>query len=92
MRRRTFLIRTSGLVISVAAGLSPARAVPPATDRVGMGTVIFRNRFEQTRPKGISAIENPLTLLEVPAYYRERFKVRNLEFWSHHFESLENPT
>ena len=55
-----------------------------------MGTVIFRNRFEQTRPKGIAAIEAPLTLLTVPAYYRERFGVHNLEFWSHHFESLDN--
>ncbi len=87
MHRRTFLIRTGGLMLSV--GLSPAHAARPATDRVGMGTVIFRNRFEQTRPQGITATGNPLTLLNVPAFYRERFAVRNLEFWSKHFESLE---
>jgi sugar phosphate isomerase/epimerase len=56
-----------------------------------MGTVIFRNRFAQTRPKGMAEVGNPLTLLDVPAYYRERFAIRNLEFWSHHFESLEKP-
>ena len=54
-----------------------------------MGTVIFRNRFEQTRPKGIAALEDPLTLLGVPAYSAERFGIRNLEFSGNHFESLE---
>ncbi len=87
MQRRTFLIRSSGLMLSV--GLAAARAAGAADDRIGMGTVIFRNRFEQTKPKGITAPADPLTLLTVPAYYRERFGVRNLEFWSNHFESLE---
>lgn len=91
MHRRNFLIRGSGLFISVAAGSSLARAAQRATDRVGMGTVIFRNRFIQTKPKDAAGIENPLALLEVPAYYLGRFGVRNLEFWSHHFESLETP-
>jgi len=67
------------------------RAAAPAADRVGMGTVIFRNRFAQTKPKSITTIDQPLTLLEVPAYHRDRFKVSKLEFWSHHFESLEKP-
>lgn len=87
MQRRNFLIRTSGLMFAV--GLGPVRAARSVEDRVGMGTVIFRNRFEQTRPKAIAELENPLTLLGVPAYYRERFGLRNLEFWSNHFESLE---
>ena len=87
MHRRSFLFRTGGLMITVAAGGTLARA--QTTDRVGMGTVIFRNRFEQTRPSPVAAIKNPLTLLEVPAYYRERFGIRKLEFWSKHFESLE---
>lgn len=78
-------------MISVSAGSGRARAARSTDDRVGMGTVIFRNRFEQTKSKGITELENPLTLLSVPAYYRERFNIRNLEFWSHHFESLENP-
>jgi sugar phosphate isomerase/epimerase len=89
MQRRNFLIRSGGLAICVATGLSPARAAGSSVDRVGMGTVIFRNRFEQTKPKTNIGIARPLKLLDVPAYYRERFDVRNLEFWSHHFESLE---
>ena len=89
MHRRKFLLGSSGLVISV--GLGPARAARSVDDRIGMGTVIFRNRFEQTKPKGVSELENPLTLLSVPAYYRERFGVRKLEFWSNHFQSLEKP-
>jgi sugar phosphate isomerase/epimerase len=91
MHRRSFLIRTGGLLISIGAGQGALRAAGSADDRVGMGTVIFRNRFEQTRPKTVPKIEHPLTLRQVPAYYRERFGIRNLEFWSHHFESLEKP-
>jgi sugar phosphate isomerase/epimerase len=91
MQRRKFLIQTGGLAISVAMGLNPARAAGSSVDRVGMGTVIFRNRFEQTKPKTSIDVVRPLKLLDVPAYYRERFGVRNLEFWSHHFESLDTP-
>jgi len=70
-------------------GPSPVRAASAGTDRVGMGTVIFRNRFAQTRPTSVAGHENPLTLREVPALYRGRFGIRNLEFWSKHFESRE---
>src|SRR5688572_28952900 len=87
MQRRTFLARTGGLIIT-ASGFGLAHAAR-STDRVGLGTVIFRNRFEQTKPKAVTALSNPLRLLDVPAYYRERFAIRNLEFWSNHFESLE---
>jgi hypothetical protein len=86
MRRRTFLSRTTGLLISVSAGMGAARAAS-AGSRVGMGTVILRNRFKQTNPD--RKIPAPLSLLDVPAYYRRRFDVRNLEFWSKHFTSLE---
>lgn len=75
------------MTISVAPGI--AGSANAAVDRVGMGTVIFRNRFAQTKPKSVAEIKDPLTLLSVPAYYRERFGIRQLEFWSHHFESLE---
>lgn len=91
MHRRTFLTRCGGLAISILAGSAAPRAFAGTGGRVGMGTVIFRNRFEQTRPKGVDAIEKPLTLLSVPAWYKERFGIRQLEFWSHHFESLEKP-
>jgi sugar phosphate isomerase/epimerase len=81
--RRDFLARTGSLAISVVAGAAVARAARGPADRVGMGTVVLRNRFGN--------VAKPLTLLDVPAYYRERFGVRQLEFWSHHFESLEQP-
>jgi sugar phosphate isomerase/epimerase len=89
MQRRTFLVRTGGLMFAIS-GLSTALA-RSATDRVGMGTVIFRDRFEQTKRKAVTELTNPLTLLSVPGYYRERFAIRHLEFWSKHFESLEKP-
>jgi sugar phosphate isomerase/epimerase len=86
MQRRSFLIRAGGVALAVS--LAPCvPAARGAADRVGLGTVSLRNRFEQTKPKG-AVLERPLTLLEVPAYYRDRFAVRQLEFWSNHFESL----
>jgi sugar phosphate isomerase/epimerase len=90
MHRRTFLLRAGGVMISVS-GFGAANAARSTADRVGMGTVIFRDRFEQTKPKSVTVLGNPVTLLDVPEYYRERFAIRNLEFWSHHFESLEKP-
>jgi sugar phosphate isomerase/epimerase len=89
MQRRTFLFRAGGLALCVSMPSSRAWAASPAPDRVGLGTVSLRNRFEQTKPAG-TVLQNPLTLLDVPAYYRERFAVRRLEFWSKHFESLES--
>jgi sugar phosphate isomerase/epimerase len=85
--RRAFLVHAGSLALVI--GTRGVGAANPRGDRVGMGTVIFRNRFLQTKPKGLERIEHPLTLLDVPAYYRKRFKVRQLEFWSHHFESLD---
>ena len=90
MHRRSFLFRTSGLLISVALAPNAGRAASPIEDRLGMSTVIFRNRFRQTKPAAAPGkIKDELTLLTVPAYYRDRFGVRNLEVWSNHFESLE---
>ncbi len=59
-------------------------------DRIGLGTVTLRYRFKQTKPKELETIKDELTLLDVPAYYKERFKINKLEFWSNHFESLDN--
>jgi sugar phosphate isomerase/epimerase len=89
MHRRSFLIRIGGTTIALGATMRTPLAAESTDDRVGLGTVIFRNRFEQTKPKSVSELRNPLHLPEVPAYYRERFGIRNLEFWSRHFESLE---
>jgi sugar phosphate isomerase/epimerase len=89
MQRRKFLIRAGSLVISTSVGMGGVAAARPRNDRVGMGTVIFRQRFEQTKSNAVTGPVSPLTLLSVPAYYRERFGIRQLEFWSKHFESLE---
>jgi len=78
-------------MISTSVGMGGVPAAHRQNERVGMGTVIFRNRFEQTKPKEVTGIVDPLTLLSVPAYYRERFGIRNLEFWSKHFASLDKP-
>ncbi|SEW53968.1 sugar phosphate isomerase/epimerase family protein [Chitinophaga arvensicola] len=90
MQRRTFLLQSSGLLLSV--WMLPAFARPlirNKMDRIGMGTVLMRYRFKQTKPKELAAIKEELTLLEVPQYYRDRFQVSKLEFWSNHFESLD---
>jgi sugar phosphate isomerase/epimerase len=91
MFRRTFLVRIGGLSVSVAAGAGIAAEPRSGRDRLALGTVTFRNRFDQTRAKSAAAPAHPLRLLDVPAYYRERFSIRQLEFWSRHFESLETP-
>src|SRR5688572_22928890 len=51
MNRRTFIFQTSGLVLT--ACLLPSFSFAASNDplaRVGMGTVLFRNRFKQTKP------------------------------------------
>jgi sugar phosphate isomerase/epimerase len=93
MNRRTFIEGSSGLALSVVALPSLVQRLMPLAkaDRLAMGTVLFRYRFKQTKPTEITTISNELTLLQVPAYYKERFGMRQLEFWSNHFESLEKP-
>lgn len=59
-----------------------------AADRITMSTVNFRERFAQTKSKEASANLSPLTLLQVPQYFRERFGLQQVEFWSKHFESI----
>jgi sugar phosphate isomerase/epimerase len=90
MNRRTFIFKTSGLVIS--ACVIPSLGLAAGSnrlDRIGMGTVLFRNRFQQTKPKDVKTRAGELTLVDVPQYYRDRFAIKHVEFWSYHFESLE---
>ena len=89
MNRRSFLWKSSGLVFSALLAPTLVRGVENKLDRIGMGTVLFRSRFKQTKPAEVAALESELTLLQVPSYYRDRFRLRNVEFWSYHFESLE---
>ncbi|MDB6054021.1 MAG: Xylose isomerase-like barrel [Verrucomicrobiales bacterium] len=90
MNRRTFVFRTSGLVLT--AWVAPTLAQVPSQkkmDRIAMGTLLFRYRFKQTKPKELATIKNELTLQDIPEHHRDRFGVSKLEFWSEHFESLD---
>ncbi|MFY0254136.1 TIM barrel protein [Chitinophaga sp. 30R24] len=88
MHRRSFLLQSSGLLLSVWVLPGFARPlIRNKMDRIGMGTVLMRYRFKQTKPKELATIKDELTLLEVPQYYRDRFSISKLEFWSNHFES-----
>lgn len=89
MNRRVFICQTSGLILSAWLLPSFKPVYASKMDRIGMGTVLFRYRFRQTKPAELAVLKNELTLLDVPSYYRDRFKVKQLEFWSNHFESLE---
>jgi sugar phosphate isomerase/epimerase len=88
MNRRKFIVQSSKLALTVAV----APYLPTfdnKMDRIAMGTVLFRYRFKQTKPKEIETLRNELLLTDVPAYYRDRFGIRQLEFWSNHFESQD---
>lgn len=88
--RKAFLLRLPALAIAIYTGPSLLTSfAKDKMDRIALGTVTFRYRFRQTKPKEIETIKNELTLLEVPGYYRDKFKISNLEFWSNHFESKE---
>ena len=55
-----------------------------------MSTVLFRRRFEQTRPAGEPATTPRLELLDVPEFFADRYGLRQVEFWSRHFASLDD--
>jgi sugar phosphate isomerase/epimerase len=88
MNRRAF-IKTSGAfsVILLSNQVSVLAKKPNPMDRIAMSTVNFRGRFKQTS-KNIPAGKE-LTLLDIPKYFKERFGLKNLEFWSRHFESTK---
>ena len=90
MNRKEFIFGTSGIALTVWAGMPfSSFRLKRNMDRIGMGTVLFRNRFQSTKPAETDIIEDELTLLNVPEYYKERFGIDKIEFWSYHFESLE---
>jgi sugar phosphate isomerase/epimerase len=88
MKRRTF-IQSSGVAagaILAAPSLFSSCAGSDPMSRIGLTTVVFRNRFASTNPE---ASENLLTLALVPEYFRDRYGIYQPEFWSEHFESRE---
>lgn len=89
MKRRSFIAGSSALALNIWYSPDALPVSKDKMDRIAMGTVLFRYRFNQTKPKEMAEISNELRLTDVPAYYRKRFQIRRLEFWSNHFESLE---
>lgn len=91
MNRRSF-VRTSGAALgacTLSAFSQAESANKDKLERIALGTLIFRYRFKQTKPKQLETIKDELTLLDVPEHHRDRFGIRKIEFWNEHFESLE---
>jgi len=88
MKRRTFIQQTGLATGAVLAGPSVLSGFKGSDtmSRIGLTTVVFRNRFLSTNP---DASENLLTLESVPEYFQDRFGIFQPEFWSEHFESRE---
>ena len=89
MKRRKF-IQSSGVAaggILAAPSFITACSGKEPMSRIGLTTVVFRNRFLSTNP---DATDNLLTLEAVPEYFQDRFGIYQPEFWSEHFESIES--
>lgn len=84
MHRKEF-IRSASILAGVCLFSPQIYAMPSKVDtmsRIGMTTVVFRDRFNANS-------SNLLKLNEVPEYFKERFGISNIELWSKHFESTE---
>lgn len=90
MNRRTFHKRLGLLTVSALAspGVGFSRGLN-APDRLTMSTVNFRERFVQTKSKDAANTRGLLTLAEIPQYFKDRFGLNQVEFWSKHFESID---
>ena len=91
MDRRDFLKTTffTGAV-TITSPLVAVRCTPAdKMDRIGLTTVVFRNRFQSTCPKDIE-LKDELTLSAIPEYFVDRFGIHNVELWALHFESTED--
>lgn len=100
MNRRAFLAQLSAAAITVpvlsAKGMrafqtnGAAPSIPPAIlKRIGITTVVFRNRFRQTAPAA-QASSADLTLLKAPAFIKDNLGISNVEVWNAHFDN-ESP-
>ncbi|MDB5115545.1 MAG: Xylose isomerase protein barrel [Mucilaginibacter sp.] len=91
MNRRKFIYQSSGLALTAMAAPAFAKFAPAKDkmDRIAMGTLIFRDRFKQTKPKQVETITNELTLMDIPQHHRDMYGIKKIEFWSEHFESLD---
>ena len=88
MKRRNFIQRTglaAGAMLAAPSVFTACSARDPMA-RIGLTTVVFRNRFLSTNP---DATGDLLTLEKVPEYFQDRFGIYQPEFWSEHFETRE---
>jgi sugar phosphate isomerase/epimerase len=95
MKRRTFIKHTT--LTSTSTIFAPfvfcgrqnsGEKNKDKMNRIGMSTVIFRNRFIQTVPQN-QELRDELKLFDIPEFFQDRFNMSLVEFWSRHFESLE---
>ncbi|MEA3462170.1 MAG: TIM barrel protein [Bacteroidota bacterium] len=88
MKRRRFIQNTgvAAGVLLAAPSVFTACAGSDSMSRIGLTTVVFRNRFLSTNP---DASGDVLSLEKIPEYYQDRFGIHQPEFWSEHFESRE---
>lgn len=88
MKRRDFMLQAT-LSAAAITGMPLAGLGSPGKskmERIGLTTVVFRNRFASTKSKN-QELENELTLLSTPEYFADRFDVHKVEMWTNHFES-----
>jgi len=90
MKRRNFLIKTatSSAILIAAPSIIINASVKNKMDRIGLTTVVFRNRFKTTVPKNME-LKDELTLITTPEYFADRFGIHNVEVWTKHFESTD---
>ena len=86
MNRRHFFktVSASGVAV-ITPGIWVKKMPSDKMKRVGLTTVVFRNRFKSTCPKNL-ALRNELTLDIIPEFFTDRFGVHNIELWSNHIE------
>lgn len=88
MKRRHFIQRTgvaAGAMLAAPSVFTSCAGSDPMS-RIGLTTVVFRTRFQNTNP---DASGDLLTLEKIPEFYQDRFGIYQCEFWSEHFESRE---
>jgi len=88
MKRRKFIQSSgvaAGTLLAAPCFISACSGKDPMS-RIGLTTVVFRNRFLSTNP---DASGDLLSLEKIPEYFRDRFGIYQPEFWSEHFESRE---
>jgi len=89
MKRRNFLNKATvaGSAFLMGPSIFFNRVKADPLSRIGLTTVVFRNKFASTNPNLNTSV---FTLQDIPKYFSERFGVNNLEYWSEHFESREH--